>query len=128
LVDDGVPIHGVGLQMHVSTSYAPRTQDVAANMQRIGELGLEVHITEMDVAMPLPPTESQLAAQAGVYKNMMSTCLAQSACTAFLLWGFTDAHSWIPGFSPGNGAALIFDEQYQEKLAYQALRVTLQTP
>ncbi len=127
LVADGVPIHGVGLQMHVSTNYAPRTQDVAANMARIADLGLQVHITEMDVAMPMPPTQEKLTAQAGVYRNIMQTCLDQPACTAFVLWGFTDAHSWIPGFSEGNGAALIFDEDYQPKLAYEALKLVLST-
>ena len=128
LVEQGVPIHGVGLQMHVSTSYAPRTQDIEANMRRIGDLGLQVHITEMDVAMPLPVTEEKLVAQAGVYRNIAQKCLDVDACTALVFWGFTDAHSWIPGFSPGNGAALIFDENYEEKMAYQALKAVLSTP
>jgi len=34
---------------------------------------------------------------------------------------FTDRYSWIPGFFPGYGAALIFDENYQAKPAYDAL-------
>jgi endo-1,4-beta-xylanase len=37
------------------------------------------------------------------------------------MWGFTDAHSWVPSSFPGYGAALIFDEMYQPKPAYDAL-------
>jgi endo-1,4-beta-xylanase len=38
-----------------------------------------------------------------------------------VLWGFTDKSSWIPYFVKGAGAALIFDEQYKPKPAYEAL-------
>jgi hypothetical protein len=41
------------------------------------------------------------------------------------MWGFTDRHSWIPAFSPGMGAALIFDAEYRPKPAYDALREAL---
>ena len=39
--------------------------------------------------------------------------------------GFTDKSSWIPIFFKGSGAALIFDEQYNPKPAYAALREEL---
>ena len=45
----GVPIDGVGLQMHISVDAFPSKADVSANMARLVALGLEVHITEMDV-------------------------------------------------------------------------------
>ena len=45
----GVPIRGVGLQMHVSLNDGSRPADVAANMRRLAALGLEIQITEMDV-------------------------------------------------------------------------------
>jgi endo-1,4-beta-xylanase len=48
------------------------------------------------------------------------------ACKAYTMWGFTDAHSWIPSFSPGSGAALIFDQNYAPKPAYYLLQETLQ--
>lgn len=49
LLEEGVPIHGVGLQMHVSLENPSNPQEVAANIKRLNDLGLEVHITEMDV-------------------------------------------------------------------------------
>lgn len=45
----GIPLDGVGLQMHVSAFDYPPFAEVAQNIQRLGNLGLEVHITEMDV-------------------------------------------------------------------------------
>ena len=38
----GVPIHGVGLQMHTGATDLPATADIAANMQRLAALGLDV--------------------------------------------------------------------------------------
>lgn len=126
LLQEGVPIHGVGLQMHVSTDWAPRPSDVAANMARLGDLGLEVQITEMDVRMPLPPTDDKELMQAGVYADMLDVCLDAWNCTAFVLWGFTDRHSWVPSTFNGQGAALIFDEDYVPKYAYTALQQVLE--
>ena len=117
----GVPIHGVGLQMHVSLDSSPALRDVAANMNRLAALGLEVHITEMDVRIKGSVTEERLAAQARTYRDTLGVCLSAQNCKAFMMWGFTDRHSWIPQFFSGSGAALIFDESYRPKPAYNAL-------
>lgn len=118
-----VPIHGVGLQMHVSITNPPKPEDVAANIKRLNELGLEVQITEMDVRIHdgKGTTKEKLAAQAKVYRDMLRTCLNASKCTAFLTWGLTDRHSWIPKYFGHPDSPLIFDESYRPKLAYKAL-------
>jgi len=121
LLQRGVPIHGVGLQMHVSLDDFPTPQDVATNMDRLSALGLEVHITEMDVRIKGEATEEALVKQAGVYRDMLDACLSAQNCKAFVLWGFTDRHSWIPYFFEGWDAALIFDPSYRPKPAYDAL-------
>ncbi|MBN1641636.1 MAG: endo-1,4-beta-xylanase [Anaerolineae bacterium] len=124
----GVPVHGVGMQFHVAATTRLRAEDLAENVRRLGELGLQVHITELDVRIPIPPTETRLKAQAGVYRMLMETCLAADNCTAFITWGFTDRYSWIPRHNPGSGAALLLDEAYQPKPAYDALRDALTAP
>lgn len=121
----GVPIDGVGLQMHVSPEEAPSAREVTANMERLAKLGLEVHITEMDVMLREPVTKAKLAAQAKVYRGMLRACLSLSACRSFTLWGLTDRYSWVPEHFPGKGAALIFDREYRIKPAYQALQQAL---
>jgi endo-1,4-beta-xylanase len=123
----GVPIHGVGLQMHVGLTWYPRPREVAANIKQLNDLGLEVHITEMDVRIQdgTGTREERLAAQARIYREMLEVCLAAENCKAFVMWGFTDHHSWIPWFTGKPDAALIFDESYHPKPAYHALAAAL---
>ena len=123
----GIPIDGVGLQMHISLDRYPNPRDVLANMQRLTALGLEVQITEMDVKTQddARPLAAKLAAQAQLYGEMLHTCLSVARCTAFVMWGFTDAHSWIPAATGHPDYPLIFDAEYRPKPAYFALQQVL---
>jgi len=126
LLERHVPLHGVGLQMHIAVNGCPPLEDVAANMARLAGLGLEVQITELDVRLPVPVTAAALEQQARVYRDILDVCLAAPRCTALVLWGFTDRHSWVPTFFRGWDEALLFDRDYRPKPAYQALLVRLQ--
>lgn len=118
MVARGVPIHGVGLQAHLQAPAGQTQQQISDNIRRLGQLGLEVHITELDVRLQTPTTAEKLEAQAVVYRNVMAACRANSNCTAVLTWGVTDAISWIDSFFPGFADALMFDRQYRPKPAY----------
>ena len=120
----GVPLRGIGLQMHVDESGVDLTS-LSSNMQRFASLGLNVYITEMDVRLPASPSATDLNNQATVYQNVLDRCLLQPACKGLQMWGFTDKYSWVPGFFPGMGAALIFDANYVAKPAYFALQSRL---
>jgi len=123
LVDDGVPIGGVGLQMHVRANAPPPPEDVAANVARLAALGLVVEITEMDVQVRDVP-EDPLELQQTVYGDLVSACARHASCSGITFWGFTDAHSWIDGvFGPDD--PLLFDEAYQRKPAYWGVREAL---
>src|SRR5579859_1590693 len=130
MLQRGVPVDGVGLQMHISLDRYPNPQDVLVNMQRLTALGLEVQITEMDVKTQddARPMAAKLAAQAQLYGEMLHTCLSATRCTAFVMWGFTDAHSWIPAYTGHPDYPLIFDAQYRPKPAYFALQQVLSSP
>ena len=118
---DGVPIQGVGWQMHI-TNGDRIGADHHSNAQRLAALGVEISITELDVKMPLPADSNKLATQATSYRDVLEFCLSKPKCVSLITWGFTDKYSWIPGFFPGMGEALIFDANYQPKPAYDALR------
>jgi endo-1,4-beta-xylanase len=120
----GVPLHGVGFQMHLGLAGVD-PQGLARNLQRFADLGLQLYVTEMDVRIDLPATAPKLARQAAVYRSVVEVCLAQPACRALQTWGFTDKYSWIPRFRPGFGAALLLDESYAPKPAYHAVREAL---
>jgi endo-1,4-beta-xylanase len=95
---------------------------------RFTKLGVQVQITEMDVALPVdadgsPLHPDDLSRQAEIYRQIATTCLHHPGCTAFQTWGFTDKHSWIGRFTHGTkGASLLFDRQYHAKPAYDAVR------
>ncbi|MHB1216508.1 MAG: endo-1,4-beta-xylanase [Thiobacillus sp.] len=118
----GAPIHGVGLQMHVSLNDAPRASEVRINMQRLAALGLQTHISEMDVMLTLPASRADLRAQAALYRDMLKACLAVPQCRSFSTWGASDRYSWIPEFFPGQGDALLFDMAGRPKPAYDRVR------
>jgi endo-1,4-beta-xylanase len=122
----GVPIDGVGLQMHMF-DLNPDIASIDANIERFTALGVQVHITEMDVALSTG-TEgnvrdiADLDKQAEIYRRIAQACLAHRGCTAIQTWGFTDKYSWIRSKTKGTkGAALLFDRNYLPKPAYAAL-------
>jgi endo-1,4-beta-xylanase len=117
----GIPIHGVGLQCHFQSARGWSAAQIGANLKRLAALGLKVSVTELDLRLTLPADSAALEQQGAAYALMLRTCLAEPTCVSFLTWGFTDAHSWVPGFFPGQGAALPFDAQYAPKPAYRAL-------
>jgi endo-1,4-beta-xylanase len=125
----GVPIDGVGLQMHIPTLDADIPAIVAgisANIARLTALGVQVHITELDVSLPVSsdgvPRPDDLARQADVYRGIVRACLNNAGCTAIQTWGFTDKYSWIGSHSHRTrGQALPFDRAYQPKPAYRAV-------
>lgn len=117
----GVPIDGIGFQMHIGFREPLQMDSVRKNMERFSKLGLKIQITEFDYLLPNNPSQELLERQARAYHDAAALCVSTPACEAFLSWGFTDAHSWIPDFFPGYGSALYFDEKYQPKPAYQGL-------
>ncbi len=126
----GVPIDGVGLQMHIANLHAD-VASIAANIQRFTALGVQVHITEMDVALPVDAEGNaraeDLQLQADIYRQIATACVSHPGCTAIQTWGFTDKYSWIGSHSKKTqGAALLFDRNYQAKPAYDALRGALE--
>jgi endo-1,4-beta-xylanase len=120
-----VPLDAAGLQMHISLTGYPPAPEVRANIRRLGDLGLEVYITEFDVAIEEPATTAEIDTQASRYREILQACLSESSCKAFFTWGFTDKYSWIPAHRPGYGKALIFDESFRPKPAYEAIREAL---
>ncbi len=126
-----VPIDGVGLQLHISNLNFDAGA-VATNIARLAALGVQVHITELDVSLPLDAREvthpDDLTRQAEIYRAIVRACLQSRGCTAIQTWGFTDKYSWIGSHSHGTcGQALLFDRSYQPKQSYRAILDELST-
>ncbi len=121
LLDKGVPIDGVGLQAHLQYQGGPSQVDLERNMQRLADLGLIIHITELDIRLPSLAPQRILEEQAEFYGMVVRACVNQPACKAVILWGVSDNYSWIPGQYRGMGEGLIFDLLYKPKPAYHAV-------
>lgn len=115
----GIPINCVGFQSHLIVGQVP--SDFQSNLQRFAALGVDVQITELDIRMPTPASTANLQQQASDYSKVVSACLAISRCNDITVWGVGDPDSWIPGTFPGYGAALLFDNNYNPKPAYNAV-------
>ncbi len=121
----GVPINGVGLQSHFTVGQMDAA-GIAENMKRLGELGLQVQITEMDDRYPEGSSDAVLQQQAGDYRQLLQTCLDSHYCTAFVTWGVNDLYSWLRNSNLGfyvnqSVKPLLFDDDYQPKPAYYAV-------
>lgn len=125
LVDAGVPIDGVGFQMHsTADDRGPTKDEFRTNIQRYVDLGLKVNISEMDVNLCRNSNGTfALEQQRFRYNRIVSTCLEFEACQSVTVWGAIDKASWLNGSDVCSGAPyqakpLLFDDQYQPKPAF----------
>ncbi|HYZ55765.1 MAG TPA: endo-1,4-beta-xylanase [Streptosporangiaceae bacterium] len=125
MLDQGVPINGVGDQGHLDTQYGFSGAQMTQDFQRYASLGLKVAITEADVrtfvdspTTQVPTDHLAVFAQPYEFSQMLKACLAVPECISFTAWGFTDAESWIPAFFTGEGYALLYDVNLNPKPAY----------
>jgi endo-1,4-beta-xylanase len=103
----GVPIDCVGFQSHINSA-SPVTADYQANLQRFADLGVDVQITELDIA-------GSGSSQAATYGKVVQSCLAVTRCTGITVWGIRDSDSWRASDTP-----LLFDNTGGKKAAYEA--------
>jgi len=123
-VADGVPIDGVAFQCHLMERITPNYDKIRDNIDRYQALGLEVQFTEVDVRIKEPYTEEKLQHQAEIYEGMLRVAMEKGLDT-FFIWGVNDKDSWIPSVFGGYGSALIFNDDFTVKPAFDALYNTL---
>lgn len=136
LVARGIPINGVGMQTHWGDFDRYPMVDpksVGAQMKRLGDLGLSVYITEMDVPVQAPVTSAKLSWQADRYTTMLRACLAAPNCKSLIVFGVDDGHWSVPpsfaragNMAGGLVAPLLFDSDFRSKPAYEAMLSVLQ--
>ncbi len=124
----GVPIDGIGMQMHLDGSSPPTKEAVIKNMQRFAALGIGVYVTEFDVNMNgvKGSTEQKDQQEAKIYYDMVRACTESQACHSFAFLGITDKETWYNYVGLPDAMPLMFDKNYQPKPAYYSVRDALE--
>jgi endo-1,4-beta-xylanase len=123
LKDNGVPVHGIGLQMHVSLEFPP-SGDILGATTRVHQAGFVVHFSELDVTltgdhMMFVPMRKRIEAQRGRYREIVSGFMTLPASSRFgiTLWGVSDNDTWLNEENP-RSRPLLLDDRYNIKPAY----------
>lgn len=118
----GVPIDGVGFQMHIDATRPPTEAQLRANFERFDDLGLSINVSELDVQVRnvIGTRAYKLALQKQIYHRVVWACLKTPGCDAITTWGFTDRYSWIDS-TFGADDPLQFDDALQRKPAYYGM-------
>ncbi|QDS88587.1 Endo-1,4-beta-xylanase Z precursor [Rosistilla ulvae] len=102
LRDRGVPIDGVGLQLHfLDTTSTPDIAAIETNFQRFADAGFRIFITEFDLPATRrnnasdQPNEGEVQRQRNAFKQITRVALEQPACEALFFWDFADERSWL---------------------------------
>ena len=125
----GVPITGVGFQMHVLIDW-PSISAIESSLKAVADRGLKVKITELDVSMKNTYSSFTLEAaerQKQRYHDIVAAYLravpaAQRA--GITVWGVWDADSWINEPNRPDWP-LLFDAGFNAKPALQGFKDAL---
>jgi endo-1,4-beta-xylanase len=127
LKDKGIPIDGIGLQMHTNSYQSIKNLNVAINSS--SNLNLLIHVSELDVAVNTSNNPNllytpQLRNKQGevyvaIFKAYLSLPKIQQYGITF--WNLTDSDSWISKTKNRPDWPLLFDKNYKKKSIYNKL-------
>ena len=115
----GVPIDGIGMQAHYSTTLPVAT--VEHSLELFKKTGAEISITELDVAVSQAKatglTKEEEIAQGQTYAQLFKLYNKYSdVIERVTFWGYADTRSWRSSNFP-----CLFDGNYKAKKAYYAV-------
>lgn len=106
LLDKGVSIDAVGMQMHLNVDSADglirnNKGDIfdidgfVANVQRYRDLNVEVYLTELDVRVPTNASSTDFQKQKQAYYQVVNAAARSGAVNSILQWGPDDSIAWM---------------------------------
>lgn len=146
LIEQGVPVHGVGMQCHLNLqpSTDPNNQGYYQDVSHLEDaielyasLGLDVQVTELDLSLYVPGvtytsdqfytpqtfTDELKAKQAARYAAFFELFRRyRHVLTGVTFWGIADDNTWLSEFSSGRqDFPLLFDVNHEPKPAYTSV-------
>lgn len=129
LVEQDVPIHGVGLQAHWNL-YDPSLDDIRTAIEKYASLGLQLQLTELDISMfrfgdermDLTAVSAELLElQADRYAAIFALLREyRDVISSVTFWGAADDYTWLDNF-PVRGRKnwpFLFDDGHLPKPAF----------
>ncbi len=122
----GMPVDGVGHQMHVDIE-SPSPADIDATILKFADLGVEQYITELDMSLYTNDSDSYtqvphdiLIQQGHRYKDIFDVFERNAkSIKSVTFWGMADDHTWLGTYPITRiNLPLLFDDKLQAKYAY----------
>ncbi len=132
----GVPVDGVGHQMHINIEY-PSAAAIEETILMFAELDVTQHITELDMSIYTNDTDSYtsvpeevMVAQGYRYKEVFDVLIRQAQyIDSVTLWGLADDETWLKTWPTTRlNLPLLFDERLRAKYAYWGVVDPTQLP
>jgi endo-1,4-beta-xylanase len=122
---EGIPVHGVGNQMHTNTSL--NLTEFKAAVKMVTDLGLMYHVSELEVKVSNPvPTPAQREAQTKTYLGIFNVVrgIPEAQNMGITLWGLSKPY-WFDNAKAGKGKhiddPLLLSDNYDPSPAYTSL-------
>ena len=123
----GIPIHGIGLQFHIS--HTQSEPNISSVINAAAATGLKVHLSELDIkvngskSQTFVFTSTLAEQQAAKYKFVIKAynAIPEKQKFGITIWNIGDADSWIPNFQGAPDFPLPFDVNYERKPAYKGI-------
>ena len=125
----GVPVDGVGHQMHINID-CPSVADFVETVNMFAQLGVDQQVTELDMSLYHSSQDSYpqpypvaLGKQAARYRELFDALRQMKGkITGVTFWGIADDHTWLSRFpATRSDWPLLFDAQAQPKRAFWAI-------
>ena len=123
----GVPIDGIGMQMHIDATNPPSKDSVIANMQRFKALGLPTYITEFDINITKVEGSQTYkdSLQAQITYNMIRACIESKSCISINEFGITDKNNLLKWLFSTNSHSYLFNNRYKPTASFYSFRNAL---
>jgi endo-1,4-beta-xylanase len=127
LKSGGIPITGVGTQMHININTDKAGID--AMFVKMAATGLKVRVSELDIRINpsnstgFVPSETLINSQAAMYKYVMQSYYHNVPAAqryGVTVWGVSDNYSWYVTTQGREEFPLLFDQAYRKKATYAA--------